>query len=198
MVNYCRINHVETILYNIESSPPWALSQRVSLRQRAGSIAVEVERHPAKAERLHRSADPPRHLGVESALVREKLECRLDVPYGPSADEILDIFPARQDGAPVVGAFLSAMGLPAELAADTWWVLVAAACSIALSLLRAPYEAALASQLRYDVIQYCEAAGIVFRAVFIVACFTIVGPALIFWGLAALTWSLTALVTRAP
>ena len=33
---------------------------------------------------------------------RAKLECRLDVAYGPSADEILDIFPAPRADAPVV------------------------------------------------------------------------------------------------
>jgi arylformamidase len=38
----------------------------------------------------------------ESARVRAKLECRLDVRYGPSADERLDIFPAARKGAPIV------------------------------------------------------------------------------------------------
>ena len=30
----------------------------------------------------------------ESAEVREQLDCQIDVPYGPSEDEKLDIFPA--------------------------------------------------------------------------------------------------------
>jgi arylformamidase len=30
------------------------------------------------------------------------MNCRLDVPYGPSADETLDIFPAREAGSPLV------------------------------------------------------------------------------------------------
>ena len=34
--------------------------------------------------------------------MREKLDCRLDVPYGESPDEILGIFPANAEGAPVV------------------------------------------------------------------------------------------------
>jgi arylformamidase len=38
----------------------------------------------------------------ESARVRNKLECELDVPYGPSPEEKLDIFPAPQRNAPVV------------------------------------------------------------------------------------------------
>lgn len=38
----------------------------------------------------------------ESAKARDLLECRLNIPYGPSADELLDIFPAATEGAPVV------------------------------------------------------------------------------------------------
>ena len=37
----------------------------------------------------------------ESERVRGILDCRLDVAYGPSEDELLDIFPAGRDGAPV-------------------------------------------------------------------------------------------------
>lgn len=37
----------------------------------------------------------------ESERVRGALDCRLDVAFGPSEDEILDIFPAGRDGAPV-------------------------------------------------------------------------------------------------
>ena len=40
--------------------------------------------------------------GVLSAEVRRKMTCHLDIPYGPSADERLDIFPASDAGAPVV------------------------------------------------------------------------------------------------
>lgn len=42
------------------------------------------------------------HNAAESERVRKLLECRLDVPYGPSEDEALDIFPVGADGAPVV------------------------------------------------------------------------------------------------
>ena len=43
--------------------------------------------------------------GVLSAQVRAELECRLDVPYGPTEDEKVDIFPAAQKGAPLVVYF---------------------------------------------------------------------------------------------
>jgi arylformamidase len=39
---------------------------------------------------------------AESQRVRESLECRLGVPYGPSAAETLDIFPAAGGRAPVL------------------------------------------------------------------------------------------------
>lgn len=38
----------------------------------------------------------------ESARVRTTMNCRLDVPYGPSDDEKLDIFPATEARAPLV------------------------------------------------------------------------------------------------
>ena len=38
--------------------------------------------------------------GVLSEQVRATLECQLDIPYGPSDDEKVDIFPAAQKGAP--------------------------------------------------------------------------------------------------
>jgi arylformamidase len=42
-----------------------------------------------------------RHYTDESRLARHRLRCELDVPYGPTRDETLDIFPAAQAGAPV-------------------------------------------------------------------------------------------------
>ncbi|MEE8334719.1 MAG: alpha/beta hydrolase [Alphaproteobacteria bacterium] len=39
---------------------------------------------------------------TESERVRAEFECRLDVPYGDTPEEILDIFPATQPGSPVV------------------------------------------------------------------------------------------------
>ena len=39
---------------------------------------------------------------AESARVRQKLDCRIDVAYGPGEDETLDLFPAAAPGSPVV------------------------------------------------------------------------------------------------
>ncbi len=39
--------------------------------------------------------------GIKSAEVRAKLNCTLNVSYGPTLDEVLDIFPAEQPGGPV-------------------------------------------------------------------------------------------------
>jgi arylformamidase len=38
----------------------------------------------------------------ESAEARAQLDCRLDVPYGPTAPETLDIFPSNAPGSPLV------------------------------------------------------------------------------------------------
>jgi arylformamidase len=42
-----------------------------------------------------------RHFIEESRLARHRLRCELDVPYGPTRDETLDIFPAASRSAPV-------------------------------------------------------------------------------------------------
>ncbi len=42
-----------------------------------------------------------RHYTDESRLARHRLRCELDVPYGPTRDETLDIFPAADRHAPV-------------------------------------------------------------------------------------------------
>ncbi|MDP9066295.1 MAG: alpha/beta hydrolase [Pseudomonadota bacterium] len=42
-----------------------------------------------------------RHYGQTSEAARARLPCKLDVPYGPTRAETLDIFPAAQSGAPV-------------------------------------------------------------------------------------------------
>ncbi len=41
-------------------------------------------------------------VALENARVRETLDCRLDVAYGHSPAETLDIFPAREPGSPIV------------------------------------------------------------------------------------------------
>lgn len=42
-----------------------------------------------------------RHYVERSRLARETLKCTLDVPFGPTLDEMLDIFPADKPNAPV-------------------------------------------------------------------------------------------------
>src|ERR1700710_1120764 len=42
-----------------------------------------------------------RHYTEESRLARHRLRAELDVPYGPTRDETLDIFPAAERNAPV-------------------------------------------------------------------------------------------------
>ncbi|MDM0021487.1 alpha/beta hydrolase [Variovorax saccharolyticus] len=49
-------------------------------------------------------ADPAaeaRHFIERSAFARERLRCTLDIPFGPTLDETLDIFPADRPDAPV-------------------------------------------------------------------------------------------------
>ncbi len=46
-----------------------------------------------------------RHYVDESKLARHRLRCSLDVPYGPTRDEHLDVFPAAERGAPVLVFF---------------------------------------------------------------------------------------------
>lgn len=42
-----------------------------------------------------------RHYAEQSRLARERLRCVLDIPFGPTLAETLDIFPADQPNAPV-------------------------------------------------------------------------------------------------
>src|SRR5580692_3847662 len=56
--------------------------------------------------------DPERRVGsrqpfidwyvLESALARSGLECRLDVPYGPTPAETLDVFPSAEPDSPLL------------------------------------------------------------------------------------------------
>lgn len=46
-----------------------------------------------------------RHFVDESKLARHRLRCSLDVAYGPTRDEHLDVFPAAERGAPVLVFF---------------------------------------------------------------------------------------------
>ena len=41
-------------------------------------------------------------ISENSARVREKMDCRLDVPYGPTPGEVVNVFPAEKPGSPIV------------------------------------------------------------------------------------------------
>ena len=47
------------------------------------------------------AADQLRGYTQRAAQAREQLRCTLDIPFGPTLDETLDIFPAEQPNAPV-------------------------------------------------------------------------------------------------
>ncbi len=74
-----------------------------------GVVSVLAETDPAVLDRLYnvraRVADSASHVArwpIDSAAAREALACRLDIPYGPTAAETLDVFPGRREGAPVL------------------------------------------------------------------------------------------------
>ena len=41
-------------------------------------------------------------ISENSARVREEMDCRLDVPYGPTPGEVVNVFPAENPGSPIV------------------------------------------------------------------------------------------------
>ena len=63
--------------------------------------ARSAERATHSAQRTTRNAQRAARNARDSAEVRARLDCRLNVAYGPSPDEILDIFPAG-DNTPVI------------------------------------------------------------------------------------------------
>jgi len=60
---------------------------------------LDAQYNPAIA--LADPAAPARHYVAQSARARQALRCVLDVPYGPTLAETLDIFPADAPNAPV-------------------------------------------------------------------------------------------------
>ena len=42
-----------------------------------------------------------KHYAEQARIARERLRCTLDIPFGPTLDETLDVFPADRPGAPV-------------------------------------------------------------------------------------------------
>ena len=51
--------------------------------------------------RLAAGPSPAEHYVARAAAARSSLKCLLDIPYGPTLQETLDIFPADEPGAPV-------------------------------------------------------------------------------------------------
>lgn len=60
---------------------------------------IDAQYNPSLA--LAPTADPLRHYAAQALQARTQLPCVLDVPYGPTVAETLDIFPAAQPNAPV-------------------------------------------------------------------------------------------------
>ncbi|MDP3651786.1 MAG: alpha/beta hydrolase [Rhodoferax sp.] len=60
---------------------------------------IDAQYNPSLA--LAPTADPMRHYAAQAQQARTQLPCVLDVPYGPTVAETLDIFPAAQPNAPV-------------------------------------------------------------------------------------------------
>jgi arylformamidase len=70
------------------------------------------ERDPVRRETIDEQYDPEFRAGPRapfidwyvrrSALAREKMDCRLDIPYGATPLETLDVFPARRPGSPIL------------------------------------------------------------------------------------------------
>jgi len=62
---------------------------------------AQIDAQYDPAIKLPDAAAPGRHYVARSALARQQLRCVLDVPYGPTLIETLDIFPAAEPNAPV-------------------------------------------------------------------------------------------------
>lgn len=92
--------------------------------------------------------------------------------------------------------FLTAMQTPPAALAEAMATLLIAAVSLGVSLLRIPYDAALNSQLRYDIKYYTDVVRSVFRALFVVVCFSVWNPRLVVWALAALLASILTVTIR--
>ena len=60
---------------------------------------IDAQYNPSLA--LPDPAAPGRHFVAQSEKARATLPCMMDVPYGPTREETLDIFPAASPNAPV-------------------------------------------------------------------------------------------------
>jgi arylformamidase len=68
-------------------------------REFQNQAQIDAQYNPSLA--LPDPAAPGRHFVAQSERARSQLRCVLDVPYGPTLDETLDIFPAQAPNAPV-------------------------------------------------------------------------------------------------
>lgn len=68
-------------------------------REFQNQAQIDAQYNPSLA--LPDPAAPGRHFVAQSERARSQLRCVLDVPYGPTVDETLDIFPADAPNAPV-------------------------------------------------------------------------------------------------
>lgn len=68
-------------------------------REFQNQAQIDAQYNPSLA--LPDPAAPGRHFVAQSERARSQLRCVLDVPYGPTLDETLDIFPAEAPNAPV-------------------------------------------------------------------------------------------------
>ena len=60
---------------------------------------IDAQYNPSLA--LPAGSNPGEHYAAQAQAARSQLRCTLDVPYGPTVHETLDIFPADQPNAPV-------------------------------------------------------------------------------------------------
>jgi len=68
-------------------------------REFQNQAQIDAQYNPSLA--LPDPAAPGRHFVAQSERARSQLRCVLDVPYGPTLEETLDIFPAETPNAPV-------------------------------------------------------------------------------------------------
>ena len=68
---------------------------------RAFSNGAQIDAEYNAGAAVSDAADQLRGYTQRAAQARERLRCTLDIPFGPTLDETLDIFPAEQPNAPV-------------------------------------------------------------------------------------------------
>ena len=93
-------------------------------------------------------------ISENSARVRDERDCRIDVPYGPTAAEVVNVFPAEKPGSPIVyfihgGYWRSSSQKDVDLYADAF---VPAGCAyVTVNYLLAP-EASID-----EIVRQCRA-----------------------------------------